>query len=354
MVENWNFALRQASGDYIFYFTDKMFLLPNTLSYVAEILIENKVEIINWVDSKYYPSSMSDYFGAGVYTEGCSAVSIKKRFIEYDPKEELNKKVFAAVSRDEQDASHYTRGKICFGGYKRQLIDRILDCSDNLFHNISPDYTSMILGLSLATSAIEIRRPGIIHINTDLSNGGQSAISDEFALSFLLSLEGNNNNFFDDMLVPHLYSSVHNMVAHDYISLQRKFGFDYQLNTINWLVYITEDLDISGRIWSSNEVEIRQKRLLDFFIENNLALNHRKEYSDKLEARFLKRSLKQKFVYSLVGKIASLIRSIFPHFLIKAIKRILFPRRLIGREIKCNKLINILDKRALGDNYAAY
>ncbi len=190
MVDNWNYALQHATGDYIFYFTDKMFLLPGVLSYVAAIVKEKQVEIVSWADSKYTPLRMPDYFGKGVYTEGWSAVSSDKYFIEYDAKEELKKKAFGAVSRSEQSTSHYARGKICFGGYKRDLIERILNRAGHLFHDISPDYTSMILGLSLANSALEIRPPGIVHINTDLSNGGQGAIRDEQALAYLMSLKG--------------------------------------------------------------------------------------------------------------------------------------------------------------------
>lgn len=342
MVENWNFALQQATGDYVFYFTDKMFLLPGTLSYVAEILAKNQVDIVSWVDSKYSALCFPDYFGKGIYTEGCSAVCSEKEFVEYDPKEELKRKVFAEVSRNEQDSSHYARGKICFGGYKRHLIDKILDRADNLFHNISPDYTSMILGLSLASTAIEIRPPGIVHLNTDLSNGGQGAIRDEFALSFLTSL-GGANKFFDDMLVPNLYTSPHNVVAHDYISLQRKFDFDYQLNAVNWLVYITEDLNLAGRIWSSREVEIRQRSLLENFIENSLTSMEKKEYFSRLESRSVMPNLIRKFDLSLLGKLArKIIRPIIPDFLMRVLRRIVYPERVWGVQIKCSKLIDVL------------
>ncbi len=344
MVDNWNYALQQATGDYIFYFTDKMFLLPGTLSYVADILVKNPVEIVNWVDSKYTPSRMPDYFGEGVYTKGRSAVSSDKFFIKYDPKEEFKKKAFGEVSRGEQDASHYVRGKICFGGYKRHLIDRILDRAGNLFHDISPDYTSMILGLSLATSAIEIRPPGIVHINTDLSNGGQGAVRDEHVLSRLISLDG-GNFMFDDMLVPHLYSSAHNVVARDYISLQRKFGFDYQLNTVNWLVYITEDLDLAGRVWSSRDVEVEHRHLLKKFIEKNMTLAMKKKYYHKLKTRLLTRNyIVNKDKLKSRKLIFQTIKLIIPEFFLNARRRTLLKNRAESWGREYIKLIDILNK----------
>lgn len=344
MVDNWNFALQHATGDYVFYFTDKMFLLPGTLNHLAEILAKNQFEIVSWVDSKYTPLRMPDYFGEGVYTKGVSAASPDKDFIEYDPEEELRKKVFGDVSRPEQDSSHYARGKICFGGYKRQLIDRILDRSDKLFHNITPDYSSMILGLSLAISAIEIRRPGIVHINTDLSNGGQTSIYDEQALAYLMSLNG-ARGLFENMLVPNLYSSTHNLVAHDYISLQRKFGFDYQLNVVNWLVYITEDLDVAGRVWSSREVEVQHRCLLENFIEKNMTLMEQKEYASKLGARFkLRNFIKKNVLLSVRRSIRVVISYILPRFLVGMLKCIVFPRRSPRLQVKCDRLIDILNE----------
>lgn len=284
MVDNWNYALQYATGDYVFFFTDKMFLLPGTLAYAADVLKSHPAEIINWVDNKFIPIRFPNYFDEGHYVCSAPGVAPNVRFEEFDPRGELRKKALAGVSRGEQSASHYARGKICFGGYARSLIRRVLDRAGKLFHNISPDYTSMIFGLSYAKSAIEIGRPGIVHINTDLSNGGQAAIRDDHALSYLESLcEG--DSFLDDMLVPELYSSAHNCVARDYIALQRKFELDYRLSSVNWLVYITEDLNLPARVWSSPSVELAQRKLLAQYIGKELDWLERLRYYYKVGMR---------------------------------------------------------------------
>lgn len=284
MVANWNYALEHAKGDYILFFTDKMFLLPGTLEYVADVLRENPAEIINWVDNKFTPLQFPNYFEEGVYTRGTPGIASNKRFELFDPKEELKKKAFAAVSRGEQSASHYARGKICFGAYDRRLIARILSHAGKLFYNLSPDYTSMILGLSYANSAMEIGRPGIVHVNTDLSNGGQGAIRDDHALAYLNSL-ADSDSLFGETLIPNLYSSVHNNVAHDYIALKRRLNLEYELNRVNWLVYITEDLDLPSRVWSSPQIEFEHRELLKKFIEEKLSVVEREQYFSKLELR---------------------------------------------------------------------
>lgn len=311
MVANWNHALQYATGDYVCYFTDKMFLLPGTLSYAAAILQEHPAEILNWAGSSFSPLKYPDYFGLGVYVKGTSGIATAKYFEKFDPKGELRKKVFAAISRGEQDPSHYARGKICFGAYDRKLIARILDRTGQLFYNVSPDYTSMILGLSYANSAVEINQPGIVHINTDLSNGGQGAIRDEHALSFLTSLD-HHDQLFEEMLVPNLYSCVHNVVAHDYIALQRKLDLDYELNRVNWLVYIAEDLDLPGRLWSSPQIELEHRRLLANFVAEQLNDMERQQYFSKLKSRAS--VARRNKVGSMVR---NTLRSVIPEFILE-------------------------------------
>ncbi len=283
MVENWNFALQFATGDYVCYFTDKMFLLPEILSLANVCIEKSQPEIVTWVDNLYYPNRFPEYFGEGVYSPAVSSVPVGAEFSSYDPLEELSLKGRAEVARQEQDKSSYARGKICFGAYRADLCARIVQKAGALFHNVSPDYTSMILGLSLAKSAAEVGRPGIVHVNTDLSNGGQIAIRDEVALRYLTEL-GKPDKILEGCLVPGLYSSMHNLVAHDYLTLQREYGLSFQFDTINWLVYITEDLDVQGRCWSSPEVESQQRALLLRFLQN-LPKSQQDLYRKRLKER---------------------------------------------------------------------
>ncbi len=329
MVANWNYALDYTSGEYIFYFTDKMFLLPGTLSYVADILKETQAEILSWVDNKFTPLQLPKYFDKGIYTISDSGIDVNKNFEFFDCRAELLKKVVAEASRGEQSSSHYARGKICFGAYNIALIKRIREYSGNLFHNICPDYTSMILGLSYANSALEISKPGIVHINTDLSNGGQTSVRDDLALSFLNSL-GGGRGLFEQTLLPNLYSSVHNIVTHDYISLKQKFNLAYELNHINWLVYITEDLNLPNRKWSSPEIEINHRKLLEDFIDENLNDDQRKEYFSKIEKRRISRDALLTIQSQELSKIKSFrifLQSYIPSYILNAYRHLRYNKK---------------------------
>lgn len=284
MVANWNFALQHATGDYICYFTDKMLLLPRTLSNAAKALSGNEVDIVNWIDNRFTAFQFPDYFGPGKYSVRSSGVTKGAKVECFDPREELNKKALAVVSRNEQDPSHYARGKVCFGAYSKKLIRRIVDRTGALFHNASPDYSSMILGCSYAQSAVELGEPGIVHVITDLSNGGQGAIKDQLSFAFIKDLES-SDAFFEGMLIPNLYSCPHNCVSHDYLTLKRQYDLDFEFNRVNWLVYITEDLDPPGRIWSTPEIEREHRKLLKDFIDTELTESERAEYLRRVHER---------------------------------------------------------------------
>ncbi len=334
MVEHWNYALQFATGDYVCYFTDKMFLLPGALSMANTCIQESRSEIVTWIYNWYHPKQFPDYLGEGVYSRGVASVSAGADFSSYDPVEELSLKGRADVARTEQSRSSYARGKICFGAYSADLCARIIGKSGALFHTVSPDYTSMILGLSVAKSAAEIRQPGIVTIDTDLSNGHQMSLRDEVALKFLAEL-GNPQEILSGYLVPGLYCSLHNAVAHDYLALRKEYGLTFDFDAVNWLVYITEDVDIEGRRWSSKEVEKQQRSLLQGSVDR-LPQSEQDRYSRKLE----KRAKDRRRVRGMQSA-RKAIRAVFPEWAIKRLRRWL-RRPQFPPEPQCAKVEDVL------------
>jgi glycosyltransferase involved in cell wall biosynthesis len=268
MVENWNHALQFATGDYVCYLTDKMFVLPDALSLVERAIDDaGGPEIVSWKSDSYTPATFSDYFGDGLYVS-TSASNGTELYRPYSPREALDRRGRAEVSRLEQSPADYARGKVAFGAYRRELVQRIVRRYGALFHNISPDYTSMVLGLAEAHDAIELAPSCVVGVNTDISNGMLSDTNDQAALAFLNSLEGGAAGILPNLLVPGLYASVHNWVAHDYLSLRAAFHLPFAFNTTNWLVYCREDIYRPGRRWSDARVEAEQKGLLAAFVES--------------------------------------------------------------------------------------
>jgi hypothetical protein len=261
MVENWSHALPYASGDYVAFLTDKMFVLPGALGRVEQaVAAAGNPDIVSWTSDGYNPARFRDSLGDGVYVE--VTPPFRDPFRAYDPARELDRRGEAAVSRHELSSADYGRGKLAFGAYARTLIERIIEHHGALFHTINPDYTSMVLGLSRAGSAIELASSCVVSVNTDISNGWQTDVNDAAMLAFYESLAGGAAAILPKLLVPGVYASQHNGVAHDYLAMKRAYDLPFRFDEVNWLTYVWEDVHRPGRRWSDAGVEADQKGLL--------------------------------------------------------------------------------------------
>lgn len=279
MVDNWNFALSKSSGDYICFFTDKMMLLPDTLQNLSDILSREEYDVINWIYDRYNPDSPDNIWGDGWHISG------KNYFYEneehspgpYDPREALQIRAACHKPRSQLNSSEYSRGKICFGAYSRKLVDKAIRKFGQLFHNISPDYSSMILASVIAESAYELEDAGVVHINSNISNGGKNTTYDDSCLKFIKSIE-KDCPILPSLPIPRLYSSLHNCVLHDYTTLKEKFSLQYEVDLVKWLVQMNEDINLENRVWSSEEIELSQKNILENYISTQLSAEEKERF----------------------------------------------------------------------------
>jgi glycosyltransferase involved in cell wall biosynthesis len=283
MVENWNLALTKATGEYVLFLTDKMFLLPHALERLDLATRNTEAEIVSWVDAVYSPNEYPNYFSRGqFYPRERSSWSLwRSDYRSYSTSRALKTKAKAVVSRDKQNGSVYSKGKIIFGAYKNTLIERIINQTGQLFHDLSPDYTSMICALSLAKSAVEIRLPGIVHVNTDLSNGGKMAVDDSLSRNWIDATK-NGNQVLADMVIPGLFASQHAFVSHDYQSLLRNFDLGFRINKANWIRHCETDIKMVGRKWSSQSVKDEQLKRLNEAIRDLPVLERLNHHSVSL------------------------------------------------------------------------
>ena len=123
----------------------------------------------------------------------------------------------------------YSVGKVCFGLFSRTLIDRVQQKTGGIFFPVTPDYTSMTLGLSLAESGVSTNFDGIVHIDTSISNGKLAASSASHLQRFLSSVDPDNTRY-QYQLIMGVDCSLHNLVYADMARSLRLSGSSMSLN----------------------------------------------------------------------------------------------------------------------------
>jgi hypothetical protein len=281
MVDNWNFALSHARGQYVLFFTDKTFLLPGTISRLTRFLEDVQPEIVNWTSDSFSPTLDSHPFLEGFYAR--ARPFGKSGPEEFLPLDALSLKGRAAVPRSSMSAVDYVRGKICFGGYRRDFIQRIEKKYGPLFKAISPDYTSMILALSEATSAFDVGWSGSVQIGSNISNGKLCATNHDAAKRYLEEV-GSFEDITNGGIAPGVYASSSVVVAFDYFNLKSTFNLPFEFDRKQWLALAWLELNEPGRKWNSEETKISQLRQLDDAI-GRLPIAAQKTLASEFEAR---------------------------------------------------------------------
>jgi hypothetical protein len=262
MVENWNNAFSLSSGQFVGVFTDKMFLLPNILQKSMKVIEETKCDLISWADDAFVPDSYDDYFGRGAYLSNEKSNS-KNEYLKINGLKELEFKSKAFRNRSNSNRYDYATGKICFGLYSRELCTEIVNVVGRLFLPISPDYTSMIPALLYSRNPILLESAGLIHINTDLSNGGKVSSSLSYADEFLKTFD-EYEEIVERFLV-HDSRSQHNIVLHDYFALNDILPEVFSISKRRWLRNILDDELLNKSSYRDNEIEEVNKVYSELF-----------------------------------------------------------------------------------------
>jgi Glycosyl transferase family 2 len=305
MVANWEWALQQTNDDYVGFLTDKMFPLPKQIDKIYNFLEQVGPDLLSWFDNTYFPDSFESVFGPGGYVQPqCEQKGV---FEEFDPKGNLSQRLIAQTKRSNMSPMDYARGKICFGVYSKRLINQIVQNHQRLFFPISPDYTSLVLALENARNAFAANFAAIVHMNTDVSNGNNIARHDKQALQFLLE-SGVQNTDLDNLPIPGVYSSIHNLVLYDYLQMCQLLDRPVTESLSNWYERIEEDIMDINRVWSNETVMVSQKNLL---LENELFASAKLLEGSQCPALFQPK-LREKVFNSLPQRFQNLIQNYRP------------------------------------------
>lgn len=264
--EHFEFALQYATGDYILYLTDKMMLLPDTLVRAEYVIRETGAEIVNWLDIGV---SIEDFkkTTAPDALERLSGIPNTSSFQIYDPASELKDKASGFLPRTSQGKKSYVTGKICFGCYSKELIERIKKHSGGLFGGVTHDYSAMVQGLCLSRKCVIMDSPGIVFVSlpVDKSLGMLTYLRSTAAINYYQSFS-KPEAILSSLFVPNLYSSQHNMVASDYVKYLRLYNKSDLFIEKYWLRSIGLDLRVENRIWISDAESKSQRNIFINFL----------------------------------------------------------------------------------------
>jgi hypothetical protein len=247
--EHFEFALDFASGDYVAYVTDKMVLLPNVLADAEAAIHDCGADIVNWAHAAYRIDDRGHPAGAGrLFIEYEFLARAPRR---YDPMAALRSKAGCFVPRNRQSTREYATGKIVFGCFSMPLLRRIRARTGTVFGGATHDYSALVQGLSLAGSAVMLGGYGIVFIALppDQSLGSITATEPRLALRYYQSFS-DPERVLSSLMVPGLYASQHNMVAHDFQKFLPLYGHQALFNKVNWLAAICDDLADPAKIWA--------------------------------------------------------------------------------------------------------
>ena len=247
--EHFEFALEQASGDYVSFLTDKMVVLPHALADAEAVIAATGAEIVNWACAAYYLEDPQDPGGAGNLVEEFEFLNGRPE--AYDPIAALRFKAGGAVPRNRQGTRDYVLGKLVFGCYSRELIDRIRARSGTVFGGATHDYSAMSQALSLAGTCVMLNAYAALFLTLprDQSLGSATATEPQRALQYYRTFT-RADEILSSLLVPQVYASPHNMVAHDYKKFLPLYGNGHLFGERHWLRAICTDLLSESLIWS--------------------------------------------------------------------------------------------------------
>jgi glycosyltransferase involved in cell wall biosynthesis len=263
MHENWEYGISKSSGEYVSILIDKVLLLPDCLELASNYIRQSHKtpEVLSWWSDAY------DFHHEEENQQGYYRPFWEFRFPSIvSAQAELKRRINFTKPRS-QDGYLYFRGKICFGIYHRNLINKIKS-KTNLFERFSPDYTSLTAALCAANKVHDMGRVGCLSLNSRLSNGRSCEGSAQKSIDFIKQTDP-NLNVLNELPIRGRFESVHNFVARDYLAIISVFkNKKFKITRKNLRLRVYED--IKNKKISKNIMS--QKKYLFFLIWKKIEL----------------------------------------------------------------------------------
>jgi glycosyltransferase involved in cell wall biosynthesis len=149
MTENWERALRQATGEYIFFLGDDDGLLPNACAIARRLLETHPVEILSWRPAQYF---WPDFFEVEARNK---ISSIHGTDLECTLR--TSRTTLYATYRFRQ---YYIELPMLYNSFvARKLIERVYESRGRYFVGSMPDVVSGVINLCFSSQYLRCNRP---------------------------------------------------------------------------------------------------------------------------------------------------------------------------------------------------
>ena len=211
MCGNWEYGLNFATGKYVIFIQDKMFMYENSLEILFDFLQEKKhVDIVSWSWDYFLFDNDTDR-KSGVLTQRRRTSSFKKWDVFELVKENVS---FSNFTYQNKTGAPGAGSPLC-SAINRKLYEIIKAKYGKVFDFINPDYGPPIRLLDFASEVYELDDHLTVLMPVRNSEGFIHSQSHEAGVRFLEKSPCGVERL-KDALIPGLRSTNSNMVSADY------------------------------------------------------------------------------------------------------------------------------------------
>ena len=237
MAENYGFAIKHATGEYVTCMTDKVSLKFKALEIIYNILKKHDLDMLNWMENGITIFDESKSLNISGYNE----TFFRPVLEHFNPNHVINY-ISSFAKHRTNDSENYYYGKIFFGCIKLSLINKYVELN-NYFLIYSPDYTSRIINLAVASKCMFLKAPLQTSFSSKTSNGQNCAKIPNLLQKFLFQA--------DKLVIYNKYAifkelsySVQNSISCDYIHGSVISNIVLKINERNLFITCMNDIFI--------------------------------------------------------------------------------------------------------------
>ncbi|ABG41570.1 glycosyl transferase, family 2 [Paraglaciecola sp. T6c] len=221
MTDHWNFAIEGARGEYISIFNEKFFLRKDALQVIYETYVKYQPDLISWNYEWLGEPKMLNGEITGDYhpTNAPVATAI------FSPSESLSHYFnikYPLSGNNVRDFLESRYGRIYGGCVSKTVIKAVFSKYKQVFHPLSPDYTSQFLFLNEAKSGVHIGQSLMLHVVfAAISNGMNTTSNFEKVKAFLKDSKLDFGSYKNDKPLPGFCIGSTYSIARDLYSLKK-------------------------------------------------------------------------------------------------------------------------------------